>query len=246
MARSCRTRACSRSTELFRTSINPKRTDGTPNQWCLDISGNDGAPGNYSQIVDSPVQIGVETDKGRDNVTQWQTIRFGNPTVNGNTLMTDCWGQLVFLNTTGWVNSGAPSGQFTFGGVIHGDSQLTTVNKTHPDGSNGGKVRSTSPYLTWRATGQKGGPLTRWRPAFRPRRDCDSPLNEGHGPGHTVRAPLPRRARDLPAAGDHPPNEPAFTLTPHCRRGLLGSYSLVSIAPPSSGLLPNDEVKPAE
>jgi hypothetical protein len=98
----------------------------------------------------------VETDKGRDNVTQWQTIRFGNPTVNGNTLMTDYCGQLVFLNTTGWVNSDAPSGQFTFGGVIHGDSQLTTVNKTHPDGSNGGKVRSTSPSVTWQATGQKG------------------------------------------------------------------------------------------
>jgi hypothetical protein len=56
--------------------------------------------------------------------------------------------------------------------------------------------------------------------------------------------PLTRRARDLPAAGDLPPNEPAFTLTPHCRRGLLGSYSLVCIAPPSSGLLPNDEVNP--
>jgi len=80
------------------------------------------------------VQIGVETDQGSGSATQWQTIKFGT---NPSNKMIDCWGQLVFLDTTGWVNSDAvntaQNTQFTFGGVIHGDSQLTGINK-NPSG----------------------------------------------------------------------------------------------------------------
>jgi len=116
---------------FFQTSSDPVNNQ-VPLQWCLDVSGFDGGT-HYSYIAQSPVQIGVETDVGGgtgNNVTQWQTIKFGP---NASNKMIDCWGQLVFLDTNGWYPSDVQNGQLAFGGVIHGDGHLTTAN-TAPSG----------------------------------------------------------------------------------------------------------------
>lgn len=86
----------------------------------LKILGSTGT--QYSSIARCVLDIAVETDESGTAIPQ--TINFGS---SNNTLM-NCTGQLVF--TDGWTASNVGSGNFSFGGVIIGDSNLTSNN--HP------------------------------------------------------------------------------------------------------------------